>query len=89
MSERIVARVEDTVPVSCVERGDRGSSLVLLDKSEIIDTVPDPYTFDPWDDVDDLVAYVAAVEFPETDPDRSLEGCEIRITVELIEGETS
>lgn len=85
MGDRVLARVEETVPVSCVQRGYRGSSLVLLDGSDLIDAIPDPYTYDPWDDVDDLVAYVAAVEFPGIDPDRSFEGCEVRITVELIE----
>lgn len=85
MGDRVLERVEETVPVSCVQRGYRGSNLLLLDGSDLIDTIPDPCTFDPWDDVDDLVAYVAAVEFPETDPERSFEGCEVRITVELIE----
>lgn len=82
----VVARVEETVPVSCVQRGYRGSGLVLLGDFELIDAIPDPGTFDPWNDIDDLVADVAAVEIPGTDPDRSFEGCEVRITVELIEG---
>lgn len=52
----VVARVEETVPVSCVQRGYRGSGLVLLGDFELIDAIPDPGTFDPWNDIDDLVA---------------------------------
>lgn len=89
---KTIARIVQIGPVDDVQYGSNGEcDLVSLKNFECFDVIPDPYTYDPWEGIDDFTTYIPAIEVPASAKKQgdTYEGCELRITVELVKREES
>lgn len=84
---KTIARIVQSGPVDDVQYGSSGEcDLVSLKNFECFDAIPDPYTYDPWDGINDFTTYIPAVEVPTSAKKQgdTYEDCELYVTVEFV-----
>lgn len=87
---KTITRIVGIGTVEDVQYGINGEyDWVPLRDFDLFEAIPDPYTYDPWEGVNDFTTYIPAITVPARDREQgdTYDGCELHITVELMKDE--